>query len=448
MSSATLKKKAVNGAVWTIVGYGFSQSLRLGSNLVLTRLLVPDLFGLMALVNVFITGLALFSDVGINPSIIRSKRGDDPVFLNTAWTIQVVRGFGLWLGCTIIAFPVSRFYEEPRLLWLIPIVGFNTILDGFNSTSIASLSRHMEISKLTLFELTGQIISVVAIVTWAWFSPTIWALVGGTAINSCCKLWLSHRLNPGQPNRLTWNKEVVREIASFGKWIFLSTAVSFLATQADRLICGKLFSLSMLGVYTVAFNFASLPKQVVQKIGDKIIFPVIAQSAELPRQQLRAKIIKKRWIVLIAQGVLLTIMVSFGDLLIVHLYDERFIDAAWILPLLSLGLWPLMLSLTSDKALFVLGNPSYVAYGNIFKFIYMLIGLPYGFSQMGVFGAVIVIAFNDIPFYAAVSYGLWREKLSTIAQDILSTLMLLGAIAVVEGGRYYLGWGLSISGIL
>ena len=169
MSSVSLKKKAVNGAVWTIVGYGFSQSLRLGGNLVLTRLLVPDLFGLMALVNVFIMGLALFSDVGINPSIIRSKRGDDPVFLNTAWTIQVVRGFSLWIGCTIIAFPVARFYEEPRLLWLIPIVGFNTILDGFNSTSIASLSRHMEIGKLTLFELAGQIISVVAIVIWAWF---------------------------------------------------------------------------------------------------------------------------------------------------------------------------------------------------------------------------------------------------------------------------------------
>lgn len=448
MSSATLKKKALSGTIWTIVGYGFSQSLRLGSNLILTRLLVPELFGLMALVNVFIIGLALFSDIGIDPSIIRSKRGDDPVFLNTAWTIQIVRGFGLWLGCIAIAFPVAQFYDEPRFLWLIPIVGFNTIISGFNSTSLASLSRHMEIGKLTLLELAVEIVSLVTIVVWALFRPTIWALVGGTVVSSCCELWLSHRLNPGESNRLTWNKEVVKEIVSFGKWIFLSTAVTFLASQADRLILGKLFSLSMLGVYTIAFNFANLPRQIVQQLSNKIIFPVIAQYAELPRKSLRARIIEKRRLILIGQALLVTVMVSFGDLLIINLYDERFIEAAWILPLLSLGLWPLILSLTSDKALFVLGNPRYVAYGNILKFVYMSIALPYGFSKIGVLGAVIVIAMNDIPFYASVSYGLWQEKLDTISQDIQATLMLLGLIAVFEGGRYYLGWGLSISGIL
>lgn len=448
MSSATFKKKAIIGTVWTVVGYGFSQSLRFGSNLILTRLLAPDLFGLMALVHVFITGLALFSDIGIHPSIVRSKRGDDPVFLNTAWTIQIIRGFGLWLGCILIAFPVSQFYDEPRLIWLIPIVGFNTIIDGFLSTSLATLNRHMEIDKITLFELTSQIISIVTVVVWAWFSPTIWALVGSIFVTAIAKLYLSHRLNPGKANRLAWNKEVVQEISNFGKWIFISTATTFLASQADRLICGKLFSLSMLGIYTVAFNLANLPKQVIQKVSSKVIFPVIAQYADLPRKSLRAKIIKKRWLILIGQALLLTLMVSFGDLLITKLYDQRFIEAAWMMPILSLGLWPLMLSLTSDKALFVLGNPSYVAYGNMFKFIYMLVGLPFGFSQMGILGAVIVIALNDIPFYIVVSYGLWQEKLTTIKQDIQVTLLLLGLITLLEASRYYLGWGLSIEGIL
>jgi O-antigen/teichoic acid export membrane protein len=166
------------------------------------------------------------------------------------------------LGCILIAFPVSQFYNEPKLIWLIPIVGFNTIIDGFLSTSLATLNRHMEIDKITLFELTSQIISIVSVVVWAWFSPTIWALVGGTFITAIAKLYLSHRLNPGKANRLAWNQEVIQEISTFGKWIFLSTATTFLASQADRLICGKLLSLSMLGVYTVAFNLASLPKQV------------------------------------------------------------------------------------------------------------------------------------------------------------------------------------------
>lgn len=83
---SSLKKLAIRGMVWTVAGYGASQILRLGSNLILTRLLFPELFGLMTLVNIFITGLHLFSDIGVGPSIIQNKRGDDPVFLNTAWT--------------------------------------------------------------------------------------------------------------------------------------------------------------------------------------------------------------------------------------------------------------------------------------------------------------------------------------------------------------------------
>lgn len=81
MSSATLKKQAIAGTAWTIFGYGASQSLRLGSNLLLTRLLVPELFGLMALVTVFIVGLNLFSDLGTTPSIIQNKREKNQFFL-------------------------------------------------------------------------------------------------------------------------------------------------------------------------------------------------------------------------------------------------------------------------------------------------------------------------------------------------------------------------------
>ena len=91
--------------------------LFLGNHLILTRLLFPELFGLMALVNTFIQGLILFSDIGIKPSIIRSPRGDDPTFFNTAWTLQVIRGFGLWIGCCLIAWPVSQFYDNEQLVW-------------------------------------------------------------------------------------------------------------------------------------------------------------------------------------------------------------------------------------------------------------------------------------------------------------------------------------------
>ncbi|HBB84471.1 MAG TPA: polysaccharide biosynthesis protein, partial [Sulfitobacter sp.] len=90
--------RALRSTSWIVLSYGGAQAIRLASNLILTRLLFPEAFGLMALIQVVIVGLTLFSDVGIGPSIAQSKRGDDRDFLNTAWTIQAIRGGCLWLA--------------------------------------------------------------------------------------------------------------------------------------------------------------------------------------------------------------------------------------------------------------------------------------------------------------------------------------------------------------
>ena len=107
--------RVVRGSALTFLGFGGSQGLRLASNLILTRLLFPEAFGLMAIIALFLTGLQMISDVGLVTCIVRSKRGNDPAFLNTTWTIQIIRGMLLCVACILMAGPVARFYEEPIL---------------------------------------------------------------------------------------------------------------------------------------------------------------------------------------------------------------------------------------------------------------------------------------------------------------------------------------------
>ena len=97
LNSEKLKQRAIRGAIFTTVGYGSVQAIRLASNLILTRILFPEAFGLMAIILVFMQGVAMFSDLGVGASIIQNKRGDDPVFLDTAWTVQGIRGAFLFL---------------------------------------------------------------------------------------------------------------------------------------------------------------------------------------------------------------------------------------------------------------------------------------------------------------------------------------------------------------
>ena len=94
--------RAERGALWVVVGYGGAQLIRLLGNLILTRLLFEEAFGVMALMSTVLQGLELFSDIGIGPSLIQNERQDDS-FVNTAWTMQAARGVAIWLVACAVA---------------------------------------------------------------------------------------------------------------------------------------------------------------------------------------------------------------------------------------------------------------------------------------------------------------------------------------------------------
>jgi O-antigen/teichoic acid export membrane protein len=444
-AAPSIRKLAIRGTIWTVASYGISNVLRFGSNLILTYLLAPRLFGLMALVNTFVIGLHLFSDIGIGPSIIQSRRGDDPKFLNTAWTLQVIRGFQIWIVCLVLALPAAHFYNEPTLVWLFPIVGLTTVINGFGSTALFTLNRHLSVRQLSVYELGGQVVGIVVMVTWAWFDRSIWALVMGGLVSSLIQLIWSHRIVAGVRNHFCWEKDSVHEIITFGKWIFVSTALTFLATQSDRMVLGKLFTLDLLGVYGIAFSLADIPKQVVMAVSGKVIFPAFAKFAELPRLEFRQKIHRNRRLMLLATAIGLAGMVSFGDL-IVQIYRDEYAAAAWMLPILAVGVWPAILNATLGPSLLAIGNPRYSTYASFWGAVFLIGGVLLGFRLAGPVGAVFAVSFSNLPSYLATTYGLWREKLSCIRQDVKATLLFLGLTILLISGRTLAGFPLPIPG--
>ena len=441
-----LKKVATTGAYWTILNYCLSQVLRFGSNLILTRLLFPDLFGLISMVNVIILGLGLFSDIGVGTSIIRTKR-DDPDFLNSAWTLQVIRGFGIWVVATVIAYPVAQFYNAPDLIWLIPVIAFNSVISGFGSTGLFVSYRQMAVKKLFLMELATQIISLVIMISWAWISPSIWALVAGIFFSQLVHTVWTHFLVPGQSNRFCWEKTAANELMYFGKWVFLSTALCFLAGQTDRMILGKIFSLELLGIYAIALTLSDVPRQMVGALCGKIIFPTLSRLVFMPRPEFRYHLLKTRKRILMLLALCLVILASFGDLLILFFYDKRYVQAAWMLPVLVTGVWFNVLSQTMDQALNAIGKLSYAAMGHFLRFFYNLISIPLCYSYYGVPGAIIAVALNDLPYYFAIAFGVFREGLSSIRQDIYLTLLLIGLLSGLIYVRCLMGFGLPITGM-
>jgi len=118
LARKVLESKAMRATFWTVMDYGCSMALRVVNSLVLTRLLMPESFGLMALVTTLVVGISLISDLGLGPSVIQSPRGDEPALLNTVWTLQVLRGIGIFAVSLMLAWPMPLIYHEPRLMAL------------------------------------------------------------------------------------------------------------------------------------------------------------------------------------------------------------------------------------------------------------------------------------------------------------------------------------------
>jgi O-antigen/teichoic acid export membrane protein len=425
------KNNVARGTVLTITGYGLGQVLRLGGNLILTRLLFPEMFGLMTLVFIVIQGVGMFADIGIGTSIIRSKQGDEPYFLRTAWTLQIIRGLVLWILICAITWPVSALYNEPQLLWILPVAGISALIAGFNSTAIFSENRHLRLTKLVVTELSAQSVGLLFMLVTALLSPNILSLVLGSLITAVTTLVLSHKYLPSISHKFELNKNVIHEIVQFGRWILLSTIFAFLAAQGDRLVLGKLVSLENLGIYSIAFMLSQTVVMAVQAVSSKILLPFYSRLMNETQGEMRAKIKSLRTGILAVSIIPICILTLAGDNIIDLLYDDRYKPAGWMLQILSLGSAATIVNLTLSPILLAVGNSRMFLIMVIVKttLVFITMGVSYYIADFQ--GIVIGIAISNFLFYPVIilgtrKYGLWTPIVDFSYFLVILVILVIG----------------------
>jgi O-antigen/teichoic acid export membrane protein len=446
-----LESRALKGTYFVVAFYGMALGMRFFGSIILTRLFAPELFGLMTLVTTILVGLTLFSHIGFEDSVIQNPRGDEEPFLNTVWTLQIFRGIGLWLIVLILAWPVARFYDQ-RLLWLLPVVGFATVISGFSSPNLLTLSRHLGVARSSLLELATQFTLYAVTIGWAYFDRTLRALVVAKLASELVRTLISYRiLKDGVRPRFVLERETMRSLLAFGRWILIGTALTFLATQSDKLILPKLLPKSIafqaLGVYGIAFSLSDVPRQIIGMFSSKVGFPFIARFAHQPRPEFRKVLLKYRMMVLAVGAVLLTFTICVGDIFILHVYKKPYHGAAWMIAIFGLGLWHTLLYNTTSPAIMSLQKSHYNALANLLWFIALVSLLPLGYSHFGIAGAVAAVAISDLPMYIVNVYASYKEGLGMLRQDGLMTLLFLATLAVGFALRHAFGLGLPFPGI-
>lgn len=428
-----LRAKTLRGTALTITHFGFANAMRLGSNLILTRLLFPEAFGLMALVQVVLNGLQLFSDFGLRASVVQSPRGDDPAFLNTGWVIQIGRGILLFMASWALAAPAAQLYDAPMLALLMPVAGIGAIIAGFNSTKVMTANRHLQLGRLTVLELTSQAAGIIAMIALAMIWPSVWSLVIGGILGSIVKMALSHVLLPGPINRFEWEAKAARNLFSFGKFIFISTMAGFLLNNADRAILGKYITLTELSVYTIAFFLASVPMLLHQNIVTNVFFPLYGRKPPQDSPQNRQQLSRLRFAVSAGLFTLSFALAAGGVLIIDALYDPRYALAGPILILLSLSRLPELLIGSYGHLALAAGKSGEFATFVVASAVVRTAVLLIAIAQFGLTGGVLATGISAALMYLptlwlARRYHGWDplHDLTFAALGGIGALMVLG----------------------
>ncbi len=435
----------VGSAVWTIVGFGVMQVLRFASNLLWTRLVEKYVFGVMTTVNLCIQGLHMFSDLGVRQCVVNSPRGDEPRFLNTAWTVQVIRGFVLLLVATMIAWPLGWFYGQVEMYWLIPFVGLTAVCDGFASTANLTMSRRLWLGPLVIREIGSQAAGISVIVLWLlllrWNADSgpnlgkqqMFGFAVGTVFIALLDMALSFTLIRGVRNTFAWDKTAGKELMNFGGWIFISTALTFFANNLDRLYVGKI-SQETLAEYNIAAQLARLPTLLIARLGQQFLFPLYGNllRAGVSMVELFSRLHSA---MTGFAAYLIAGTIAAGPTFVWAVFPEEYRVAGDYVRWLGIAAWFTILQTSSEVALLAQSRTRQLAIGQGAKLALLLPLLILGHYYWGMAGVIAGYTAAEATRYVVLASALARQRLPVLRLDLLMTLVITASalIAVVSG---------------
>jgi O-antigen/teichoic acid export membrane protein len=425
----SLRERVFHAGRWALASHVLGQAIRFGTNLLMTRLLVPEMFGVMAIANMVMIGLALFSDLGLRQNVVQSPRGNDPAFLNTVWAAQIVRGFmiGAFAACggLILALanqfgivPETSAYAMEVLPYVVAALGIGAVVSGFDSTKAFEASRHLEIGRVTQIDLLAQVAGVAVMLLCALFMRSVWVLVAGGIATSVIRMALTHMWLTGVRNRFQWDSVAFREIFHFGKWIFLSSILTYFGSASDMMILGGLVSAKVLGVYSIAILLLNAIEQIVMKLAGNVAFPALSEVARERRSNLGTTLYKFHLPMAAFSYGFAGLLACAAPAIVGLLYDARYADAGWMLQILALALVAVPYRLHA-MSLLSLGQPRRHTYLMAIRLAAILVTVPAGFhlgGMQGVVWGIVASYFTSIPaslFFAS------RNELVDLRKELL-----------------------------
>ncbi|MEM7311924.1 MAG: oligosaccharide flippase family protein [Planctomycetota bacterium] len=326
----TRNKEGLTSIGWTGLAQVIGMVVKLGSTLILTRMLAPEAYGILGTAMAVLTTLEWLSDLGIQPALIRHENGDRSEYLNTGWMMGFGRGWILSICAAASAWPLAGFYEEPTLFGVLLVLAMRPALLSMRSPAFPMLRRTMDYRSIFIDEVAMTVIGTACSIAMAFVFRSVWAIVLGTMAGALASVLLSYVLCPMRPS-FKWDKEAAADIYGFGRSVFINTLIMAAWLNLDRLLGLKLLTPTQMGLYAIAFNLSSVLEGLTTRVCD-VYFSMLAREEGAEAQgrwhQLVTNRIAKIGMPLCAIGLVVSPWVIW------ILYDPRYHGAGLIFTIL------------------------------------------------------------------------------------------------------------------
>ena len=425
----TLSQKVVKGGFWVfflrIVNRGFSL-VRL---VILARILSPNDFGLMGIALLTMSTLETFSQTGFQQALIQKKE-DIESYLNSAWTVLILRGFILFIILYFIAPYAAIFFNTPEAKPIIRVIGFSILFQAFTNIGITYFKKELEFNKEFIYQFAGTLADFIVAVSAVLILRNVWALVFGLLAGNIARCFVSYLIHPYRPH-LSKDLGRAKELFGFGKWIMGSSIIIFLITQGDDIFVGKILGTTALGFYQLAYRISNMPATEITHVISQVTFPAYSKLQDnIPK-------LREAYLKVLQVTAFLSFPIAGLIFVLAPDFTKIFLGEKWMpmVPVMMvLVLWGTIRSIGvhHGSVLQAVGRPDILTKLNIIKLAILVIliyplSIKWGITGTSLAVTISAVFITPIALYITISkilIGKMRMICKIISIPFISTLFM------------------------
>lgn len=430
-----LMAKGIRGGAWLMMGSAAEHGLRFVRNMVLTRLLAPEAFGVMALL-MTISGLfQVLTSVGVREAVIQNPRSTEDTYLNGAWWLNFGRSIVLMIAACLLAPVFASFYGKPELTGMLPVMFLSVVFQGALSVGAFVAVKQMQYSKWIMIQQMGGAIGVLTSIVLAFFIKGVWALVIGSVVENLARCVLSYVVAPYWP-KWKFDREHLRSLMAFSRGLFGMPALLMVYTEGTMFCIGKLAPIAEVGVFAITLALARVPTFLSSMFAD-LSLPAFSE-VQNDMRRINNGVTKLASVLSLINVPALLFVALFATQLLRILYGERYAAGAPLLPLLFAN--EIVFSFnTAMAAVFIsMGRTSQMRQYAIIRAAVVVLLIYPAFRFAGLVGAACV------PLCAAlVSFGFQITSLRALTGLPASAVLTAPLRGLACGIPVILWWGVA-----